>query len=53
VRKMSGGCLCGQVRYSASADPAMVAVCHCRNCQKQAGTAAGLCTIAQVMKVEM
>jgi hypothetical protein len=42
VRKMSGGCLCGQVRYSASADPAMVAVCHCKNCQKQAGTAFSL-----------
>src|SRR5664279_9184 len=36
--QMSGGCLCGQVRYSAKADPALVAVCHCKNCQKQAGT---------------
>jgi hypothetical protein len=39
MREMSGGCLCGQVRYSANADPAMDAVCHCKNCQKQAGTA--------------
>jgi hypothetical protein len=39
MREMNGGCLCGQVRYSANADPAMVAVCHCKNCQKQAGTA--------------
>ena len=39
MREMSGGCLCGQVRYSAHADPAMVAVCHCKHCQKQAGTA--------------
>jgi hypothetical protein len=39
MREMSGGCLCGQVRYSARADPAMVAVCHCKNCQKQTGTA--------------
>jgi hypothetical protein len=36
--KMSGGCLCGQVRYRAEAEPAFVGVCHCRNCQKQAGT---------------
>src|SRR5437868_9864366 len=35
----SGGCLCGKVRYSSNADPVMTAVCHCRNCQKQAGTA--------------
>ena len=26
MREMSGGCLCGQARYSAHADPAMVAV---------------------------
>jgi hypothetical protein len=39
MREMSGGCLCGQIRYFANADPAMIAVCHCKNCQKQAGTA--------------
>ncbi len=39
MREMRGGCLCGKVRYSANADPAMVAVCHCKNCQKQAATA--------------
>lgn len=37
--KLSGGCLCGQVRYSAEAEPAFVRVCHCKNCQKQAGSA--------------
>jgi hypothetical protein len=36
--KIEGGCLCGQVRYSAEAEPAFVGVCHCKNCQKQAGT---------------
>jgi hypothetical protein len=39
MREMSGGCLCGQVRYSANADPAFVVVCHCKNCQKQTGSA--------------
>ena len=39
MREMTGGCLCGQVRYSANADPAIVAVCHCKNRQKQTGTA--------------
>jgi len=39
MREIVGGCLCGKVRYSATADPAMVAVCHCKNCQRQSGTA--------------
>ena len=36
---MTGGCLCGQVRYSVSADPAMQVNCHCKNCQRQSGSA--------------
>ena len=36
--RMSGGCLCGKVKYTAEGDPVFTAVCHCRNCQKQAGT---------------
>jgi hypothetical protein len=39
MRQIDGGCLCGQVRYSANADPAFSGVCHCKNCQKQSGTA--------------
>lgn len=34
-----GGCLCGAVRYTASWPPLATAVCHCKNCQKQAGSA--------------
>jgi hypothetical protein len=37
--KMTGGCLCGQVRYSADAEPAFTGVCHCTSCQKQSGAA--------------
>jgi hypothetical protein len=37
--KIDGGCLCGQVRYHAETEPLFQAVCHCKNCQKQAGTA--------------
>ena len=34
-----GGCLCGKIRYASKAAPVMTALCHCKNCQKQAGTA--------------
>jgi hypothetical protein len=36
---MSGGCLCGQVRYTADAEPAFAGICHCTHCQKQSGSA--------------
>lgn len=34
-----GGCLCGQVRYSADAEPAFVGLCHCTDCQTFTGSA--------------
>jgi hypothetical protein len=37
--KIEGGCLCGKVRYSADCDPIFVGVCHCKDCQKQTGSA--------------
>lgn len=39
MNKISGGCLCGAVKYSADAEPVMVAICHCTHCQKQSGSA--------------
>jgi len=38
MQRMVGGCLCGKIRYTAEADPVFTALCHCKNCQKQAGT---------------
>ena len=34
---VTGGCLCGAVRYASSAQPALTAFCHCRSCQKSGG----------------
>jgi hypothetical protein len=39
MRQIIGGCLCGQVRYQADVEPSFTAICHCKNCQKQVGTA--------------
>ena len=36
---LEGRCLCGQVSYKSSSAPLATAICHCRNCQRQAGTA--------------
>ena len=37
--QITGGCLCGQLRYAANTEPVFSAVCHCKTCQKQSGTA--------------
>jgi hypothetical protein len=34
---ITGRCLCGAVTYSAAAEPAVQAVCHCTDCQRQTG----------------
>lgn len=36
---LSGGCLCGAVRYSIGALARETVTCHCRMCQKQSGSA--------------
>lgn len=33
----SGQCLCGAIRYQLSGNPQLVALCHCRDCQRSAG----------------
>jgi hypothetical protein len=37
-----GGCQCGSVRYRLEAEPRGLAVCHCRDCQRQSGSAFGM-----------
>jgi len=46
----TGGCLCGAIRYELANTPAMTGVCHCKNCQRQAGSA--FSTLAGVPKSE-
>ncbi len=35
--KMTGGCMCGVVRYETTGDPFVVNHCHCQSCRKHNG----------------
>jgi len=47
---VTGQCLCGEVKYEFANPPTMTGVCHCKNCQRQAGSA--FSTLAGVPKAE-
>ncbi len=48
MAELTGGCLCGAVRYMTTAQPVFSGVCHCRDCQRFTGSAFG--TVAGVPK---
>lgn len=47
----TGQCLCGEVKFELASDPLMSGICHCKNCQRQAGSA--FSTISGVPKADL
>ena len=39
ARKLTGGCLCGAIRYRAEGPPKRVSNCHCSMCRRANGAA--------------
>ncbi len=49
---LEGGCACGEVRYQLLAEPLFVHCCHCRNCQRQTGSAFVINVLVETDRVE-
>jgi hypothetical protein len=47
-----GGCACGEVRYRLRSKPMFVHCCHCRDCQRQTGSAFVLNALIETARVE-
>lgn len=52
VKQYTGGCLCGALRYTASAAPFAVDYCHCRMCQRSTGSVVGVWMDFKAQQVE-
>ncbi len=44
TKPITGGCMCGAIRYEASEPPIEVYYCHCRACRKAFGNVVGAWT---------
>jgi hypothetical protein len=50
---LSGGCACGAVRYRLGSTPMFVHCCHCRDCQRQTGSAFVINALIETDQVEV
>jgi hypothetical protein len=51
--ELEGGCACGSLRYRLRSLPMFVHCCHCRDCQRQTGTAFVLNALIETARVEL
>jgi len=50
---LEGGCACGALRYRLASPPMFVHCCHCRDCQRQTGSAFVLNALIEADRVEL
>ncbi len=49
---LEGGCACGRLRYRLASKPMFVHCCHCRDCQRQTGSAFVLNALIETDRVQ-
>jgi hypothetical protein len=52
-KPLEGGCACGAVRYRLKSEPMFVHCCHCRDCQRQSGSAFALNALIETDRIEI
>jgi hypothetical protein len=52
-KPLQGGCACGSVRYALKSAPMFVHCCHCRDCQRQTGSAFVLNALIETDRIEL
>jgi len=50
---IDGGCACGTVRYRLHAEPMFIHCCHCRDCQRETGSAFVINALVETTCLEM
>lgn len=53
MSEFTGGCACGAVRYRLTSGPMFVHCCHCRDCQRQVGSAFVINAIIETDRIGM
>ena len=52
AKTLEGGCSCGAVRYRLKTAPMFVHCCHCRDCQRQTGSAFVINALIETDRIE-
>ncbi len=52
MKDLTGGCFCGNVRYRLTNPPMFVNCCHCKDCQRQTGSAFVINAIIETSRIE-
>lgn len=50
---LEGGCACGNIRYRLAMPPIFVNCCHCRDCQRQTGSAFVINALTETDRIEL
>ena len=53
AEELTGGCSCGAIRYRLRSAPMFVHCCHCKDCQRQTGSAFVLNALFEADRVEI